>query len=128
VADLLRAAPPPGVDLLEVPGDCTALLAAWAGVDAAIVVDAVCSGAPAGTVHEIDGLHESPLPPPGHSTHGIGVAAAVALGRALGGLPPVLSILGIEGADFRLGAAVSPLVARAAADVAARIRDAVGQA
>jgi hydrogenase maturation protease len=128
VADLLRAAPIAGVELLDVQGDCTALLEAWVGVDHVIIVDSVLSGAPPGTVHVIDGRRESPPPSAAHSTHGLGIAQAIALGRVLDGLPPVLTIFGVEGADFALGAAVSLPVARAAADVAARIREAAARA
>jgi hydrogenase maturation protease len=122
VADLLRATPIAGVDVRELAGDSTALLQAWVGADDVIVVDAVLSGAPPGTVHVIDGLRESPPPSPAHSTHGFGVAEAIALGRALDELPTALTVFGVEGADFTPGAALSPPVARAAAEVAARIR------
>jgi hydrogenase maturation protease len=100
VADRLRAAPVDGIELLETDGDCAAV----------------------GTIHVIDGREESLLPSPGHSTHGLGVAEAIALGRALGALPAALTIFGVEGADFQLGIAVSPAVARAAVEVADRIR------
>jgi hydrogenase maturation protease len=49
----------------------------------------------------------------GASTHGLGVAEAVALGDALGRLPRRLIIIGIEGRRFEVGADLSPEVARA---------------
>lgn len=123
VADLLRAAPIAGVDVLEITADCTALLQAWAAGDDVIVVDAVLAGAPPGTLHVMDGRRESLPPSPVHSTHALGLAQAIALARAIDGLPATLRIFGVEGADFTPGAVVSPAVARAAADVAARIRE-----
>lgn len=128
VADLLRAAPIAGVDVLEMAGDCTALLQAWGDADHVIVVDAVLAGAAPGTIHVIDGRREPPPPSPPHSTHAFGLAQAIALAQAMDGLPATLWILGVEGADFTPGAAVSPPVARAAVDVAARIRQGVTRA
>lgn len=123
VADLLRAAPAAGLEVREMAGDGADLLLAWPGADQVIVVDAVVSGAPAGTIHVIDGRREAVPSAPLHSTHGLGVSEAVALGRALGSLPRVLTVYGIEGADFTPGAAPSPAVSSAVVEVAVRIRD-----
>jgi hydrogenase maturation protease len=124
VADLLRAGQAAGLEIREMAGDGADLLLAWAGADEVIVVDAVVSGAPAGTIHVIDGTREAPPPAPLHSTHGLGVAQAVALAAALGSLPRILTIYGIEGADFTQGTAPCPAVRRAVARVARRIREA----
>ncbi len=76
----------PGVDLLELLQD----------VEAAILVDAVRSGAPAGTLHEL-GFEDVGLKGLGfNSTHGIGVAASLELARKLGRRPRHGKILGIE--------------------------------
>ncbi len=63
--------------------------------DAAIIIDAMRAGQPAGSVRRfsVDELNaESGL----MSTHGFGVADALALGRALGGLPGEMVVVGIE--------------------------------
>lgn len=84
--------------------DLTALLDLWEGVEHVIVVDAVVSGAPVGTLHVLDGLRaEFPIALGGPSSHWLGLAEAVALGRALGRLPRRMEVVGIEGAAATLG-------------------------
>lgn len=71
------------------------LLTLLGQADAAIIIDAMCAGLPAGSVRRfaIDELSaESGL----MSTHGFGVADALALGQALGGLPGKMVVVGIE--------------------------------
>jgi hydrogenase maturation protease len=101
----------PGVRVVEVGGDASALLDAWTGAELAIVIDAVRSGAPPGTIHRLDG--GPPAAMRLGSTHAIGLAEAIALGRALGRLPARLELYGIEAASFETGAGLSPEVARA---------------
>jgi hydrogenase maturation protease len=110
------------VAVLESDGDPAALLDAWRGAELAIVIDAARSGAPAGTIRRFDAAAE-PLPArlSAGSTHGLGLAHAVELARALGALPPRLVVYAIEGGRFEAGAAPAPEVARAADDVARRI-------
>jgi hydrogenase maturation protease len=120
-ARLLRSAPVPGARVLERAGGAAELLAAWEGEPAVIVVDAMLSGEPPGTVRRFDAARE-PLPaaPAGASTHGLGLAEAVGLARALGRLPGRLVLFGIEGADFSPGAGLTPAVA-AGVEAAARL-------
>ncbi len=107
--------------VIERTGEATDLLEAWADEPTVIVVDAMVSGAPPGTVRRFDATNEPlPLPPPGASTHGLGLAEAVGLARALGRLPARLVLIGIEGADFSPGAGLSPEVA-AGVEAAARL-------
>jgi len=75
------------------------------------VVDAVCTGAPAGTLHHVD-VRDGPLPRDLRlaSTHAVGVADALELGRALGRGPRRVVVLGIEGAAFVMGAEMTPAV------------------
>jgi hydrogenase maturation protease len=58
--------------------------------------------------------HAGPLSAgsPHRSTHDLGLADIVELGRVLGRLPPRLVILGIEVADCAPGAGLSPAVQR----------------
>lgn len=111
------------VRVLDLSGESTQLLSAWQGADLAIVVDAVQSGAPAGTVHRLD-ARQQPLPVTlwRCSTHAFGVAEALALARVLQQLPPRLILYGIEGQTFAPGAGLSVAGAQAVPAVVTRIR------
>jgi hydrogenase maturation protease len=119
----LRGALPGDTELVEHSGEATALLGLLAGATAAFLVDACASGAPAGTIHRRD-LHEGDLPPAAAmlSSHGLGLAAALALARALNQLPPRCIVYAIEGQSFDWGTSLSPPVANAVDAVASRLR------
>jgi hydrogenase maturation protease len=106
-AEKLRAQ---GLDAVSLTGDGLELVEAWRGIDDAIVVDAVVTGAPAGTIHRLDG--RQPLLTFGAptSTHGMGLAQAIELARTLDLLPVRLWIWGIEGKCFDAGTEISPEV------------------
>jgi hydrogenase maturation protease len=122
VARRLRAAALPGVVVVEASGEGTALMDAWRDAAAVVVVDAVRSGADAGTVFRFDARQET-LPARffHYSTHAFGVAEAVEVGRALGQLPPRLVLYGIEGKVFDAGTGLSPEVEAAVAAVARQV-------
>jgi hydrogenase maturation protease len=126
VARHLRAA---GLDAREARGDLSALADLWRDTDRVILVDAVCSGAPPGTLHCFDALH-APLPAvfARASTHALGLAEAVELARALGRLPATLTVYGIEGAEFDMGEGLSPRVAEAIGRAVAAIKKDAGHA
>lgn len=112
VADRLRAVA--GVEVVRV-GDPTDLLNLCPGYERVVVVDAVCSGAPPGTLHRWD-VGTAPLPERGFrglSTHGLGLREVVDLARSLGLLPPRMVVLGVEGRSFQLGAPLSEEVRQA---------------
>jgi len=99
---------------------------AWAGADDVIVIDAVVTGASAGTVHVWEGGvwggGQAPVFETSRgSTHGLGLAEAIELGRALGRLPAKLQIYGIEGNAFEVGSAASPEVERGVEEVVRQI-------
>ncbi|MGM0577657.1 MAG: hydrogenase maturation protease [Myxococcota bacterium] len=121
VVDALEGCVGPDVLLVRHAGDPTSLPELWAGRDV-VVVDAVVSGAPPGTVRRLDLLRER-VPPGarGTSTHGLGLADAVELSRTLDLLPRSLVLYGVEGADFGRGAAMTPAVAAAVPEVVARV-------
>jgi hydrogenase maturation protease len=126
----LEGKAPPGVRLLRLSGaDPAQVLEAWQGIGRAFLVDAMVSGAPAGTVRCFDAV-AAPLPPEVRlvSTHALGAGSAVELARALGRLPAALTVYGVEGATFTLGAGLSPAAAAGAAEVARRILEEVGDA
>lgn len=97
-------------------GEPIGLLDALDGEDEVVLVDAVFSGAPAGTVHEFDASSE-PLPATlfgASSTHALGLAEAVELARSLGRLPRRVLVYGVEGRSFAFGKGLSREVAAAA--------------
>jgi hydrogenase maturation protease len=123
VLRLLETEPPDRVRLIACEGEPLSLLTAWKGCGTTYVVDATRSGLPPGTVRRFE-ADDAPLPDDlqHSSTHLIGVAEAIELGRTLGKLPLRTILIGIEGARFDAGAGLSPEVARAVEEVADAIR------
>jgi len=118
IARMVRERVPAGVEVVEHEGEPTALLDRWDGARLAIVVDATSGGGERGSVRVMDAT-DAPLPAEltGTSTHALGLAEAIELGRALGRLPERLLVVGVEGARFEAGAGPSAKV-RAALDPA----------
>lgn len=122
VADRLRCAGPPGLEVVRCAGGAAELLDAFDGADDVVVVDAVVSGAPPGTVHRLTAPEGVAGARPGGGTHDAGVADAVALAAALGRLPARVRVVGIEAADTAMGCAtLTAEVARAVDEVAGGI-------
>ncbi|MBI2928176.1 MAG: hydrogenase maturation protease [Verrucomicrobia bacterium] len=112
-----------GIRVIERSGEGAALLEAWQGAERVIVVDAVQSGAPPGTIHRLD-ARAQPMPTRffHYSTHAFSLAEAIELARALDQLPRRLLVYGVEGADFTAGEGLSPEVAAAVDEVVHRLR------
>jgi hydrogenase maturation protease len=123
VAELLRGALPAGVAIEEDDGEASSLVARLGGATTAFLIDACASGATPGTVSRFD-VGAGPLSHSAFavSTHGVGLAAAIELARALRQLPQRCVVYAIEGASFELGAPLSSPVARAVARTAAFVR------
>jgi hydrogenase maturation protease len=117
-AERLRAI---GITAEVCAGEASELMHAWSVADDVIVIDAVVTGAPAGTVHVWDGQHLPAFATSTGSSHGLGVAQAIGLARALDCLPARLRVYGIEAKRFELGSEVSPEVERAVEEVVRRI-------
>lgn len=118
VLEQLRARPALGVRLVALDGEPTRVLDAWTGARVAVVVDAVRSAAAPGTVHVVEvttsgggeGDARPGVPPPSAapaSTHGAGLAEAVALGRTLDRVPARLVLVGVEALDVGDGPELS---------------------
>lgn len=105
------------VECLDRPGP--GLLERFREADCVILIDAMRSGAPAGTVRQL-GPDEVAAASATHSSHGFGLAQTIALARALGSLPPELVLFGIE-ADSLSGPGLSPPVEAAIPGLVARI-------
>jgi hydrogenase maturation protease len=85
-------------------GEPIALLDAWAGAAEVMVIDAVSSGAPAGTAHRLDAAAKPrPATVARGSTHALGLAETIEHARTLDRPPPQLMVYGIEEEDFRAG-------------------------
>jgi hydrogenase maturation protease len=103
------------VEVAVIEGDLLRLLDFWRDAAAVVVVDAVITGAPVGTVTRFD-LGGGPVPASLRfaSTHAFSVAGVVELARALGRLPARAILYGIEARAFADGAPPSVEVAGAA--------------
>jgi hydrogenase maturation protease len=110
--------------LLETPG--LDLLDCFEGSDSVILVDAICTGRPAGTIQVIMSLPESGLSAAEKTAHGFGVAESISVARKTGmPLPERLILIGIEGRRYDLGSGLSDPVRAAIPDAAARIQEKV---
>jgi hydrogenase maturation protease len=127
VARRLREARPPGVEILEDEGEPSSLLDAWLGADDVVVVDGVTSGSPPGTLHRYEATEE-PLPAEMFrpSTHAMGIADAVKLGRELGLLPRRLAVYGLEGESFEEGEGLTESVELAVDQLVAELAGELG--
>jgi hydrogenase maturation protease len=98
------------------------LLELWEGRVLAVVVDAMRTGRPAGTLHRIEvGTHPLPASLATTSSHGFSLAQAVALGQTLGRMPRRLILFGIEATAFDPGTPPSAPVEAAIPRLAERI-------
>lgn len=114
----------PVVEVVESDGEPTRLLDAWAGIDVAVVVDAVRGDGAPGKIHVWADTPELPSAPRSTGSHALGLADAVALGRALHRLPKRLIVIGVEAHETSPGHGLSSAVAGAveeAVDVIATI-------
>ena len=113
-ANALRARLPEEVRVLATEAEQSSLLDEWEGCDTVLIVDAVHSDAPAGTIHRLD-LNAETVP---HavlqgSTHHFSLGDTIELARALKRLPAKALFFGIEGERFAPGERLSPAVAAA---------------
>lgn len=99
-------------------GDAADLVELMRGEEQVVIVDAVAGAGEIGRIHRVDASRgwEGPRQPEG-STHALGVAEALELARALGCLPPRVTVFGVEGLRFCIGDEMSPEV-RAVEDLA----------
>ena len=115
VARRIRAQGLEGVIVYEGAADAFGLAAGESTLRTAILVDAVCSGAPPGTVFRFD-ARRGPIPErlfPRYSTHGLGVTATIDLIRLVDHLPRRLIVYGIEVESVEHGQGLSPIVSAA---------------
>jgi len=106
----------------EQNGDGSMLMETWKDHETVILVDAVSSGAPPGTIHRLE-AHARPVPVAFFrcSTHAFGVGEAIELARAMNRLPSRLIMYGIEGKQFGIGTDLSTEIEAAAQEVMERV-------
>ncbi len=110
-----------GIEAEVCGSDPLELMERWKSADDVIVVDAMLTGAPAGTVRSFEAPLRANLSGAGSSSHGLGVGEAICLAEILGRLPRRLRVYGIEGKHFQVGAGVSHEVQQAAENLARQI-------
>ncbi len=126
VAERVRAVVGDGVTVVT-REDPTALVHAWEGCHAVVLVDSMISGVAAGTVsvHHA-GTYDDALPTHAFAaagrggSHAFGLAGAVELSRTLGTLPQHVAIVGVEATTFAHGP-MSPPVAASIDDAVAAV-------
>jgi hydrogenase maturation protease len=110
------------------PGSAFELVESWYKDEDVILVDAVLTGSPIGTVHVWSGKALKVPSNPQVSSHGFGVAEAINLARILQLLPKTLTVYGIEGKTFGIGETVSAEVLKSVENVAQKIATSVSEA
>jgi len=118
----LRDAELDSFTVLEHSGEGASLMETWKGADAVILMDAVSSGSPPGTIHRLEPL-TNPLPAQmfQSSTHAFSLAQAIEMARAFDDLPAAVIVFGIEGQDFQAGTELSPEVSKALPELVRRV-------
>jgi hydrogenase maturation protease len=120
VVALLAGRVPPVVRLVCSDGEPTGLLELWRDAGRAVVIDAAAGGGPPGSVRTVrlrPGDSAALGPGGGTSSHGLGLADALALAAALGTAPAEVVVHAVVAASCAHGAGLSPAVRRAAAEV-----------
>lgn len=87
---------PEKVEVLALDRPGPRLIEHMRGADTVILVDAVKSGAAAGSLHRLEGRALDGLIMHHTSSHGFGLAETLALADRMGELPPHLKFVGLE--------------------------------
>ncbi len=104
----------PEIETFVAEGDLSDLAMRWGADQSVVIIDAIRSGRPVGTIVEIDALAEQlPTQQGLLSSHGVGLAEAVELARLLDRLPRQLKVIGVEAKSFNQFDPVTPEVAAA---------------
>lgn len=102
-------------------GELFSLIHEWTGVSHVVLIDAMQSGAPPGTLKEFDAAHlPEDLGGFRGSTHGFSVLDVIRVANSLGRLPPQLTLVAIEGEQFEAGSELSEPVIEAVDQVVER--------
>jgi hydrogenase maturation protease len=134
LAGLAPLIDPTQVRVVELDGEPVRLVQSWEGSSAVWLIDAVRSGRPVGSFHEVAADRLADIDNRGvrlGGGHLLGLGDAVDLARALDLLPGVVRVLGIEVVDFTDGVGLSTEVeagcTAAAAHLATEISHVLGR-
>lgn len=105
-------------------GDPLGVIHTWSDYDRVVLVDAMRSGQPVGTINWLDASQDLPQNASYSSTHSLGPTELVGLARVLDCVPDRLEVVGIEASTFEMGAELSPAVRKATYSVAEELRNA----
>lgn len=99
------------LEILAHSGEGASLMELWQGADTVVIIDAMKSKSPVGTIRRIDANTEKLS---GgvfyYSSHVFSLAEAIELARSLERMPKSLIVYGIEGNNFVFGAPLSKQV------------------
>ncbi|MHB1872583.1 MAG: hydrogenase maturation protease [Steroidobacteraceae bacterium] len=124
----LRARLASDVELIRSDGEPAALLALLEGSSEVYLIDACAAGLPAGGIRRWNAaVRPLPARAGSPSSHGLGLAEALELARALGVLPARCVVYGIEGRSYEAGEPLSVPVRAAVESVARRIERATAR-
>lgn len=121
VVDVLQEHVDDLVSLVHSDGEPTRLLDAFALAPRVIMVDAVITGAPPGTIHRFT---DNELPNQmgiGQSSHLVQLVETIELGKLLDKLPNGLVLIGIEATDFANGEGMTEAVRTAVVAAASAV-------
>jgi hydrogenase maturation protease len=105
--------PPEGVEILDGGTLGLSLLPSLEDAKAAILLDAIRTDDPPGTLVRLEGEDVAPAVAARLSVHQVGVADLLDAARLRGKVPPRLVLLGVVPESLELGIALSPRVAEA---------------
>jgi hydrogenase maturation protease len=128
VARRIMAAGLTGATVIDHHAEASLLLPHLAAARRAFIVDASVSGTEPGTIRRFD-MGTGPLPAIARklSAHGLDLAEAIELARALGQLPRECVVYTIEVGRCDAGEPLTPAVSQAAATVAASLLSELGE-
>lgn len=112
-----------GVEISPHSGEGASLMDLWRDTELTVIIDAMKSGAPVGTVRRFDANTDKlNVGEFYYSSHLFSLAEAVEMARLLKRLPKNLIIYGIEGLSYSFGAPLSPEVAAVLTEVRNRVK------
>lgn len=114
---------PAGLDVCEAKDDALALMEAWQGREAVIIVDATQANGTPGKILRLDPT-KGPLNAIMNdvTSHGLGLGHSLELARSLARLPAYCTVFVVEGVNFGMGEALSPEVEKAIPPALMQIR------
>jgi hydrogenase maturation protease len=99
----------PRIHVIQTGSPGVEILSHWESAEAVLLVDAVQTGMPAGSIRIFDPIPDSlPTSPAEKSAHGFGISQTIALAKQLQHpLPDRLILIGVEAGQFTIGAGLS---------------------